>query len=85
MDTHLTLNVTQLKQLTQTQTYPLHDLNAYSDPPRNMKTEIVNNIEHTRIISDPNVTTEKCRNTFTLPSPHNTSVLEKITKLIIPL
>ena len=43
MDTHLKLHATQLKQLTQTQTHPLHDLNAYSDPPRNMKTTIFHN------------------------------------------
>ena len=29
MDTHLKLHASQLKQLTQTQTYPLHNLNAY--------------------------------------------------------
>ena len=40
MDTHLKLHAAQLKQLTQTQTYPLHDLNAYSDLPRNMKTNL---------------------------------------------
>ena len=27
---------------------------------------------------------EKTSNTFTLPSPHNTSVLEKTTKLLTP-
>ena len=43
MDTHLKLHATQLKQLTQTQTHPLHDLNAYSDPPRNMKATIFHN------------------------------------------
>ena len=32
MDTHLKLQATQLKQLTQTQTHPLHDHNACSDP-----------------------------------------------------
>ena len=31
---HLKCLATQLKQLTQTQTHPLHDLNAYSVPPR---------------------------------------------------
>ena len=30
---HLKLHATQLKQLTQTQTHPLHDLNAYLDLP----------------------------------------------------
>ena len=62
MDTHLKLHTTQLKQLTHTQTHPLHDLNAYSDPPRNMKATIFHNNEYTNIIiSDPNVTIEKYR------------------------
>ena len=33
MDTHLKLYATQLQQLTRTQTHPLHDLNAYLNPP----------------------------------------------------
>ena len=37
MDIYLKPHATQLKQLTQTRTHPLHDLNAYSDPLRNMK------------------------------------------------
>ena len=40
MDAHLKLHATQLKQLTQTQTHPLHDLNAYLNPPRNRKATI---------------------------------------------
>ena len=39
---------------------PLYDLNAYSDSPRNMKATIFHNNEHI-IISDPNITPEKCR------------------------
>ena len=46
IDTYLKLHATQLKQLNQTQTHPLHDLNAYSDPPRNMKATIFYNNEH---------------------------------------
>ena len=47
MDTHLKLHATQLKQLTQTQTHSLHDLNAYLNWPRNIKTTIFHNSEHT--------------------------------------
>ena len=36
----LKLHVAQLRQLTQTQTQLLHDLNAHSDPLRNMKVTI---------------------------------------------
>ena len=35
MDTYLKLYATQLKQLNQTQTHSLHDLNAYSNPLNN--------------------------------------------------
>ena len=49
MDTHLKVHATQLK-LIPTQTHFLHDLNAYSDPPRNMKATIFYNNEHTNII-----------------------------------
>ena len=60
MDIHLKFYATQ--QLTQTQTHHLYDLNAYSDLPRNMKATLFHNNEHTKIImSDPNITTEKCR------------------------
>ena len=61
MDTHLKLHATQLKQLTQTQTHPLHDLNASLNPPRNMKATIFQNNEHTNIISEPDITPEECR------------------------
>ena len=62
MDTHLKLHATQLKQLAQAQTHPLHDLNAYLDPSRNMKATIIHNNEHTNIIiSKPNLTSEECR------------------------
>ena len=50
MDTHLKFHATQLKQLTQTQVHPLHDLNAYPDSPRNMKATIFHNTEHINII-----------------------------------
>ena len=61
MDIYLKLHAT-LKQLTQTQTHPLHDLNAYSDRPRNMKATIFYNNEHTNIIiSKLNITSEECR------------------------
>ena len=59
MNTHLKLHATQVKQLTQTQTHPLHDLNAYSDLPRNKKFTIFHNNRHTYIIIlDPNITPE---------------------------
>ena len=62
MDTHLKLHATQLKQLTQTQTHSLHDLNAYLNPPRYMKTAIYHNNEQTNIIiSKPCITPEECR------------------------
>ena len=80
MDTHLKLHATQLKQLTQTQTHPLHDLNAYLNPPKNIKATIFYNNEQTNIIlkSEKQLrNVEKTSNIFTLPSPHNTSVLEK--------
>ena len=50
MNSHLKLHATQLKQLTQTQKHPLHDLNTYSDLPKNMKATIFHNNEHTNII-----------------------------------
>ena len=62
MDSHIKLHATQLKQLTQTQTHPLHDLNAYLNPPRNMKTTFFHNNEHTNIIIlKPDITSEECR------------------------
>ena len=58
MDTHLKLHATQLKQLTQTQTHPLHDLNAYLNPPKNMKATVFHNNERTNIIiSKPGIDT----------------------------
>ena len=61
-DTHLKLHATQIKQLTQTQTHPLHDLNAYLNPSRNMKSAIFHNNEHTNIIIlKPDITSEECR------------------------
>ena len=62
MDTHLKLHATQLKQVTQTQTHPSHDLNAYINPPRNMKATIFHNNGHTNIIiSKLDITPEECR------------------------
>ena len=88
MDTHLKLYATQFKQLTQTQTHPLHNLNAYLNLSRNMKATIFHNNEHTNhhLKSRHNTwrNVEKTSNTFTLSSPHNTSVLEKTTKLLTP-
>ena len=53
-----------------------------------MKATIFHNNEHANsIISDSNITTgnvQKTSNTFTLSSPHNTSVLEKTTKSLTP-
>ena len=62
MDTHLKLLATQLKQLTQTQKHSLRNLNAHSDPPRNMKAIIFyNNKRINIIISKLNITPEECR------------------------
>ena len=62
MDPHLKLHATQLKQLTQSQTHPLNDLNAYLNLPRNMKATIFHNNEHTNIIiSKPDITPGECR------------------------
>ena len=62
MCTHLKLHTTQLKQLTQTKTRPLHNLNAYSDPPKHIKKIIVYNNEFINIIiSDPNIAAEECK------------------------
>ena len=58
MDTHLKLHAAQLRQLTQTQTYPLHDLNAYLNLSRHMKATIFHSNEHINIIiSKPDITT----------------------------
>ena len=60
MDTHLKLHAAQLKQLNQTQTHPLHGLNAYSDPPRNTKVTMFHINEHTNIIiSELDITPEE--------------------------
>ena len=62
MDTHLKLHVIQIKQLNQTQTHPLHDFNAYLNPPRNMKATIFRNNENCNvIILKPDITSEECR------------------------
>ena len=47
------------KQVTQTQTHLLHNLNAYSHPPRNIKATIFNSTNIN--ISEPDITPEKCR------------------------
>ena len=87
MDAHLKLYATQLTQLTQKQTHPLHDLNAYSDLPKNIKATIIHKNEHTNIITPepdvkPKQSGEKLKHTNI--QPHNTSVLEKTTKLLTP-
>ena len=65
MDTYLKLYANQLKQLTQTQTHPLRDLNAYSDPPRNKKATIFHSNEYTNIIiSEPDIASEECTENF---------------------
>ena len=65
MNAHLKLHATQLKRLTQTQTHPLHDLNVYSNPPRNMKAAIFHNNEHTNIIiSKSDITHDECIENF---------------------
>ena len=76
MDTHFKLHATRLKQMTQTQTHPLHDFNAYINLPRNMKATIFHNNEHTNIIiSKPEITPEECRENLkhihtTIPSEY---------------
>ena len=40
---HVKPHVTQLKQLTQTQTHLLYHFNVHSDPPNNMKVSIFHN------------------------------------------
>ena len=50
MGIHLKLHATQLKQLTRTQTYPLHPLNEDSNPSRNMKATTFHNNDYTNII-----------------------------------
>ena len=61
MDIHLKLHTNQLKQPTQTQTYPSHDLNTYSNPSRNIKARIFYNHEHTNIIIlKHHITPKKC-------------------------
>ena len=71
------LPASQLKQLFQTQSQPLHHLNVHSDPPRNERATIFHNSDHTNIItSNPDITSQKCKENLeqlTLPSPHNTS------------
>ena len=60
MDTHLKLHAIQLKQLTQTETHPLHDLNAYLNPPRNMKATIFyNRGGQTCLLQEPHTKNEK--------------------------
>ena len=45
------------KQLTQTQTHPLHDFNAYLYPPGNIKAAIFHNSKHINvIIFEPDIT-----------------------------
>ena len=62
MNIHLKLHAIKPKQLTQTQTHPLRDLNAYFNPPRNMKAAIFYNNENTNIIiSKPDITSQECR------------------------
>ena len=89
IDTHLKLHATQLKQLAQTQTHPLHNLNAYSDLLTNMKATIFHSTMSTFniIISDPNITPEECRENLkhiyiTITSQYLSS--RKTTKLLTP-
>ena len=50
------------KQLTQTQTHPLHNFNAHSDLPRNIKAIIFYDNEHTNIIIlEPDITLAECK------------------------
>ena len=59
---HFKLHTNQFKQLTQTQTHILHDFNAHSNPPRNMKATISYRNDHTDIIiSDPDIKPVECK------------------------
>ena len=56
------LYATQPKQQTQTQTHPLHNLIAHSNASRNMKATHLHSNSHTNIIiSNPDITPEKCK------------------------
>ena len=87
MDTHLKLHATPLKQLTQTKTHSLHDRNAYSHPPKNVKTTTFHNNDHTNIIiPDPDITPEECKEN--LKHIHTTMTLllqfQKKAELLTP-
>ena len=90
MDTYLKLHATQLKQLTQTQTHPLHDLNAYFNLPRNMKAIIFHNNKHANIIiSKQDITSEECRENLkhictTITSQYLTLEKNNKAKLLTP-
>ena len=62
-----TLQVTETRKLSHhgkvvVHTHPLNDLNAYSDPPRNLKATIFHKNEYTNIIiSEPDITPEESR------------------------
>ena len=62
MNTHVKLHIIQLKQLSQT--HPLHELNTQLDPPKNMKATIF--ITTNIVNSDPDITTEECKETSNL-------------------
>ena len=80
MDTHLKLYANQLKQLTQTQTHSLHDLNAYLNQHRNIKATIFHNNEHTNIvISEPNITPKKCKENLKHLHYHHLTIHTNIT------
>ena len=81
MDPHLKLYVIQLRQLNQT--HLLRDVNAYSALPRNMKTTIFYNNEHTNIvISKPDLTREKCRKKLTHSLYHHLTIHSHIHSTI---
>ena len=88
MDTHLKLHAIKVKQLTQMQMHPLHNLNAYLTQARKMKATIFHNNEHKhhhlKTIRNTIGSKEKLKHTFTLSSSHNTSVLQKTTKFLTP-
>ena len=61
IDTHLKLNAIQLKQLTQTQAHPLHDLNAYLSLPETRKPQSFITMSTNIIISESDITPEEWR------------------------
>ena len=77
MDTHLKLHACGLIQLTLKHK---HDLNACSDPPRNMKATIFHKNKHINIIiSEPDIALEECEENFK-HSPYHHHTISQLKK-----